>query len=72
MRDPPFKIFCHLGDPSIVFKEEEVEHLNLDHDDALVVSLRIVNALMKRIHMDKKNSIDILYYNVFLKIGLSV
>ena len=47
VRDPPFKRFCPLGDPSIVFKEEEVEHLNLDHDDALVVSLRIVNAFLK-------------------------
>lgn len=49
-----------------------MEHLKLDLDDALVIFFKIVNALVKRIQMDRRNSIDILYYNTFLKIGLSV
>lgn len=67
---PPPKRFYPFGDPPIVFKEK-AEHLNPDHDDALVVSLKIVNTLVKKILVDIESSVDILYNDAVLKIGLN-
>lgn len=53
-----------MGDPSITFKEE-VEHLDLDHDDALIISLGIANTLVKRIILDMHNFVNVIYYVVF-------
>ena len=55
----------------ITFIEEETKCLNLNHDDALVVSMRMINALGKRVMIDICSSIDILYFNAFQKLGLS-
>ncbi|URD75670.1 hypothetical protein MUK42_33875 [Musa troglodytarum] len=70
MRDSPSKRFHLSMNPSIMFKEE-MEHLDPNHDNAIVIYLRIINALVKRILVDTKSSIDILYYDSFLRIGLS-
>lgn len=53
-----------------MFKEED-KHPDPKHDNALVISLGITNALMKRILIDTRSSIDILYYDAFQKFSLS-
>ncbi|RZR92709.1 hypothetical protein BHM03_00021062 [Ensete ventricosum] len=42
-----------------------------DHDDALVMTARIVNARVKRIMIDTGSSADILYFDAFLKLGMT-
>lgn len=54
------KIFHHNGDPPIVFMKE-AEHLDNEYDDALVVSLRMANVLMKKIMIDNWSFREILY-----------
>ncbi|RRT62593.1 hypothetical protein B296_00012627 [Ensete ventricosum] len=43
----------------------------LDHDDALVITARIANALVKRTMIDTGSSIDILYFDTYLKLGMT-
>lgn len=47
----------------------EIEQLN--HDDTLVISVRIANAQLKRIVVDTESSIDILYLDAFQKLSLT-
>ncbi|RZR79004.1 hypothetical protein BHM03_00004568 [Ensete ventricosum] len=41
------------------------------HDDALVISIRMVNACVKRVMIDMGSSTDILYFDAFQKLGLT-
>ena len=55
-----------IGDDSeIIFKVEEMENLDSNHDDALVVFVRMINARMKRVIIDTNSSADIIYYDTF-------
>lgn len=48
--------------PKIIFKEEKIEYLYLDHQgDVLFVFVQILNTLIKKIVL------DFLYYDVFSK-----
>ncbi|RZS24414.1 hypothetical protein BHM03_00057478 [Ensete ventricosum] len=42
------------------------------HDDALVISARIANAHVKRIMIDTGSSADILYFDAFQKLGITL
>ncbi|RZS07189.1 hypothetical protein BHM03_00038004 [Ensete ventricosum] len=44
----------------ITSKEEEVGYLDLNHSDALVVSRRMIDAMVKRVLIDIRSSVDIL------------
>ena len=55
-----------------MFKEEETENIDPKHIDALVVCLKITNSWVKRNLIDKGSSIDILYYDGFQRISLSI
>lgn len=57
--------------PRIVFREEDACHLDLTHDDALVISVRIANALVKRVMIDIASSVDVLYLDAFQKLELA-
>lgn len=53
-------------------KQEDIEYLDQNYDDALVVFVRMINALVKRVMIDIGNFIDILYFDAFQKLGLSL
>lgn len=40
-------------------QEEEIEYFDLNHNDALVVSLRIINTRVKRVMIDIDSSTNI-------------
>ncbi|RWW77044.1 hypothetical protein BHE74_00014821 [Ensete ventricosum] len=42
-----------------------------DHNDALVVLVRIANAKVKRVMIDTRSSINVLYFDAFHKLGLT-
>ncbi|RWW04418.1 hypothetical protein BHE74_00000737 [Ensete ventricosum] len=55
-------------EPEIVFREGEVEYP--DHNNTLVVSVRIANAMVKRVMVDIGSSADVLYFDAFQKLSL--
>ncbi|RWW36791.1 hypothetical protein BHE74_00058158 [Ensete ventricosum] len=59
----------HVEDLDITFKLGGEEFPC--HDDALVISIRMANAYVKRVMIDTKSSTDILYFDAFQKLGLT-
>lgn len=59
-------------DSKITFKGKETKCLNSNHDDALMVYVRMINARVRRVVIDTSNSTDILYFDIFQKLKLSV
>ncbi|XP_064962889.1 uncharacterized protein LOC135611252 [Musa acuminata AAA Group] len=55
-------------EPEISFGAEEGERSH--HDDALVISIQIANARVKRVMVDTGSSVDILYLDAFKRLGL--
>ncbi|XP_064987292.1 uncharacterized protein LOC135626032 [Musa acuminata AAA Group] len=53
----------------ITFGTEEVERSH--HDDALVISIRIANAQVKRVMVNTGSSVDMLYLDAFKKLSLT-
>ena len=49
----------------ITYKEEEVRYLDSNNDNALVVSMRMINALVKRVMIEIRSSVNILYYDAY-------
>ncbi|XP_065004141.1 uncharacterized protein LOC135636380 [Musa acuminata AAA Group] len=56
-------------EPEITFGTEEVKRSH--YDDALVISIRIANAQVKRVMVDTGSSTDVLCLNTFKKLGLT-
>ncbi|RRT59850.1 hypothetical protein B296_00017798 [Ensete ventricosum] len=56
-------------DLDITFGSGNEEYPN--HDDTLVISIRIANARIKRVIIDIDSSADILYFHAFQKLGLT-
>ena len=57
---------------SITFIDEDVGGIQTSHDDAMVISLTIDNYEVKHVLVDNESSADILFYEVFQKINLSL
>ncbi|RRT67847.1 hypothetical protein B296_00007839 [Ensete ventricosum] len=55
--------------PEITFRSGNEEYP--DHDNALVISTGIANALVKRIMIDMRSSTDVLYLDAFQKLGVA-
>lgn len=55
------------SDPKKNFKEEGIEYLDLNNDDALVVFVRMINAWVKRIIINISSFTDILFFDAFKK-----
>ncbi|RZR94831.1 hypothetical protein BHM03_00023593 [Ensete ventricosum] len=60
---------AHEKDIDITFRSGNEEYLY--HDDALMISIRMANACIKRVMIDTGCSADILYFDVFQKLGLT-
>ncbi|XP_065035161.1 uncharacterized protein LOC135671137 [Musa acuminata AAA Group] len=56
-------------EPKITFGAREVERSH--HDDALVISIQIANARVKRVMVDTRSSADILYFDIFKRLDLT-
>ncbi|RZR86748.1 hypothetical protein BHM03_00014003 [Ensete ventricosum] len=63
------KSLMQKDEPNIVFEMGETEYP--DHNDALVVLVCIANAKVKRVMIDTRSSINVLYFDVFHKLGLT-
>lgn len=58
------------NDLEIIFKEEEMKYLNSNHDDALIVFVRMINAQVKMVLIDIDSFTNILYFDAFQKLWL--
>ena len=59
-------------DSKITLKKKKIEYLDPNHGDALVVSMRMINAQMKRVMIDTSNSANIVYFDTFQKLKLLI
>ncbi|RZR74265.1 hypothetical protein BHM03_00034540, partial [Ensete ventricosum] len=59
----------HHEDLDVTFRSEGEEHSS--HDNALVISICMANAYVKRVMIDTGSSADILYFNAFQRLGLT-
>jgi hypothetical protein len=55
----------------ISFLEKDVEGISMLHDDALVVTMIVVNYTIHRILVDNGSLADILYWSVVQQMGIS-
>ena len=53
------------NEPAISFMDEEAERIHHPHDDAIVITLLIVDYTTRRVLVDNGSSADILYYPAF-------
>lgn len=58
------------NDLEIIFKKEKMEYLGLNHDDALVIFMRMVNALIKKVMINIGSSTNMFYFDAFQKFGI--
>ncbi|RRT45610.1 hypothetical protein B296_00031832 [Ensete ventricosum] len=59
----------HHEDLDVTFRSGGEEHSS--HDDALVISICMANAYVKRVMIDTGSSTDILYFDAFQRLGLT-
>ena len=52
-------------EPAIVFMDRDARRLHYPHDDAIVITLVIVNYTTRRVLIDNGSSVDILCYPAF-------
>ena len=50
---------------AITFTDEDAERVHHPHDDAIVITLLIVDYMTRRVLVDNGSSVDILYYLAF-------
>ena len=57
-------------EPDIVFTDVDAKQLHYPHDDAIVITLTIVNYTTRRVPMDSGSLVNILYYLAFQQIRI--
>ncbi|XP_065622682.1 uncharacterized protein LOC136064638 [Quercus suber] len=55
---------------AITFTDEDAERIHHPHDDAIVITLLIADYKTRRVLIDNRSSVDILYYPAFQQIRL--
>ena len=53
----------------IAFDDEDLEGMIQPHDDALVIAARISGFLVKRVMIDQGGRVDVMYPNLFKRLG---
>ncbi|XP_058189241.1 uncharacterized protein LOC131306828 [Rhododendron vialii] len=55
----------------IIFSEEDIKGVQISHDDPLIITIVVANYLTRRVLIDNRSSVDILYLHAYdqLKIG---
>lgn len=56
--------------PTISFDDANCEGQFYLHDDALVVTILVANFTTRRILIDSSSSVDILFWDTFVKMGI--
>ena len=56
-----------MDEPAITFTDEDAERVHHPHDDAIVITLLIVDYTTRRVLVDNGSLVDILYYPTFQK-----
>jgi len=56
---------------SILFEEKETHHLEIPHDDALVITLDVANFEVSRILIDTGSSVDLIFLSTLERMGIS-
>ena len=56
---------CQRADNDIIFTEANLWGVQTPHNDAVVVSMTIVNYDVKRCLINNKNSVDVIFYDCF-------
>ncbi|XP_030924206.1 uncharacterized protein LOC115951026 [Quercus lobata] len=59
-----------MDEPTISFTDEDAERIHHPHDDAIVITLLIVDYTTRRVLVDNGSSADILYYPAFQQMRL--
>ena len=54
-----------MDEPAITFMDVDAERVHHPYDDAIVITLFIVDYTTRRVLVDNGSSADILYYPVF-------
>ncbi|XP_021802672.1 uncharacterized protein LOC110746744, partial [Prunus avium] len=57
-------------DPVISFQKKDLISLDMPHNDALIISIQITQAMVDRIHTDKGSAANILQLAVIQQMGL--
>jgi len=70
--EAPCKKARVLEQPIIGFFEEDKLQMIQPHNEALVVTLRIVGFDVKRVMVDQGNGAEIMYSNLFKSLGLKL
>ncbi|XP_040998159.1 uncharacterized protein LOC121244202 [Juglans microcarpa x Juglans regia] len=60
-----------VGGVAITFDQRDEEDILHPHDDALVVTMQVVNFRTQRILIDNGSSADILFWDTFIKMGIN-
>ena len=55
----------------ISFFDADITRVLTPHNDVVIISMTIANYNVKKILIDNKNSIDVLFYNAFERMKLS-
>ena len=55
---------------SITFTEQDLRRVQLPHNDALVISLRIGSAMVQRVLVDQGSSDEVMYFNMFQALNI--
>ena len=54
---------------ALTFNDSDLEGVKFPHDDLLVITLVIGNSSVKRVHFDNRESVNILFYDAYEKMG---